>query len=43
MLPNLWETLGYLWENRHEWNRQLIEELAADITKSPADKAAEQV
>ena len=43
VLPNLWETLGYLWENRHEWNKQWLNELAADMNKSAADKAAEQV
>ncbi|KAK9833861.1 hypothetical protein WJX74_008239 [Apatococcus lobatus] len=42
VLPNLWETLGYLWENRHEWNNQWLNELAADMNKSAADKAAEQ-
>lgn len=43
VLPNLWETMGYLWENRHEWNKQWLNELAADMHKSAADKAAEQV
>ena len=43
VLPNLWETVGHLWENRHEWNRQLLDEIASDASKSAADKAAEQV
>ncbi|KAK9867208.1 hypothetical protein WJX84_010389 [Apatococcus fuscideae] len=42
VLPNLWETVGHLWENRHEWNRQLLDEIASDASKSAADKAAEQ-